>query len=197
MEQSLRKYDRECMKMAMLKHEETFRQQVHELHRLYRVQKLLMRNMKNKELKERRMPAYSQSELTNWNGANNKYSCNPGYRDYNLGRPSSALNLDLPADEYIGNAEEDIELELTLGIGGSGKKREGTPFTSDSGASFSSSSTESGGLMSHEWGLHQVRDVSSGFPYERTMPYDVGEGVRQDGVKQPAWFFQCLSLKMT
>ncbi|KZV29888.1 hypothetical protein F511_17312 [Dorcoceras hygrometricum] len=38
----LNPYHKECMKMAMLKHEETFRDQVNELHRLYRIQKILM-----------------------------------------------------------------------------------------------------------------------------------------------------------
>ena len=38
----VRQCDMEVMKMAMLKHEETFRQQVHELHRLYRIQMQLM-----------------------------------------------------------------------------------------------------------------------------------------------------------
>ncbi|XP_073063823.1 uncharacterized protein [Primulina eburnea] len=38
-------YDKEYMKMAMLKHEETFRDQVNELHRLYRIQKMLMKEI--------------------------------------------------------------------------------------------------------------------------------------------------------
>ncbi|XP_047336489.1 uncharacterized protein LOC124940054 [Impatiens glandulifera] len=38
-------YDKEYMKMAMLKHEETFKQQVHELHRLYQIQKGLMKDI--------------------------------------------------------------------------------------------------------------------------------------------------------
>ncbi|KAE9449623.1 hypothetical protein C3L33_18473, partial [Rhododendron williamsianum] len=46
MEKLLKPYDREYMKMAMLKHEETFKHQVYELHRLYRIQKILMKSMK-------------------------------------------------------------------------------------------------------------------------------------------------------
>ncbi|KAG6512593.1 uncharacterized protein LOC121977986 [Zingiber officinale] len=38
----MNQYDRECMKIAMLKQEEIFRYQVHELHRLYKIQKVLM-----------------------------------------------------------------------------------------------------------------------------------------------------------
>ncbi|XP_039158345.1 uncharacterized protein LOC120286095 [Eucalyptus grandis] len=47
MEKLLRPYDKEHMKLAMLKHEETFREQVYELHRLYRIQKALMKNSKS------------------------------------------------------------------------------------------------------------------------------------------------------
>ncbi|CAN8251431.1 unnamed protein product [Cochlearia groenlandica] len=46
MEKILQPYEKQYMKMAMLKHEETFKEQVYELHRLYRVQKILMKNMK-------------------------------------------------------------------------------------------------------------------------------------------------------
>ncbi|CAH2043226.1 unnamed protein product [Thlaspi arvense] len=45
MEKLLKPYEKQYMKMAMLKHEETFKQQVYELHRLYQVQKILMKNM--------------------------------------------------------------------------------------------------------------------------------------------------------
>ncbi|CAG7860516.1 hypothetical protein BRARA_I00850 [Brassica rapa] len=45
MEKLLNPYEKQYMKMAMLKHEETFKQQVNELHRLYQVQKILMENM--------------------------------------------------------------------------------------------------------------------------------------------------------
>ncbi|XP_072987406.1 uncharacterized protein [Typha latifolia] len=182
MEKFIRNCDKEYMKMAMLKHEETFRQQVHELHHLYRVQKLLMRDMK----KSRELQRQSSNS------------------PQNQSKPRRALHLELPADEYIVTTEEDAmleneeenELELTLAIGSSRKKREGTPYASDSGASFSSSSTESAGLIGHEWGLVQVPDVSNSFQYQKTRPF-VAEGMRQDGLKQPPWLYQCLSLKMT
>ncbi|CAN6969158.1 unnamed protein product [Brassica oleracea var. botrytis] len=45
MEKLLNPSEKQYMKMAMLKHEETFKQQVYELHRLYQVQKILMKNM--------------------------------------------------------------------------------------------------------------------------------------------------------
>ncbi|KAJ4887576.1 Uncharacterized protein Rs2_27324 [Raphanus sativus] len=49
MEKILNPYEKQFMKMAMLKHEETFKQQVYELHRLYQVQKILMKNMQINE----------------------------------------------------------------------------------------------------------------------------------------------------
>ncbi|WOK92340.1 hypothetical protein Cni_G01031 [Canna indica] len=42
MERCLKKHGKEYMKMVMLKQEETFRYQVHELHRLHQTQMLLM-----------------------------------------------------------------------------------------------------------------------------------------------------------
>ncbi|KAJ0236537.1 hypothetical protein HA466_0258250 [Hirschfeldia incana] len=45
MENLLNPYEKQYMKMAILKHEETFKQHVNELHRLYQVQKILMENM--------------------------------------------------------------------------------------------------------------------------------------------------------
>ncbi|CAH8390526.1 unnamed protein product [Eruca vesicaria subsp. sativa] len=49
MEKLLNPYEKQYMKMAMLKHEETFKQQVYELHRLYQVQKILMKSMQINE----------------------------------------------------------------------------------------------------------------------------------------------------
>ncbi|KAF3333869.1 hypothetical protein FCM35_KLT01560 [Carex littledalei] len=165
MEHFLKQCDKELMKMAMIKHEETFRQQVHELHRLYRIQKQLMRDVKStNELKRQRS---SMSP--------------PNHHS----KPRRALNLQLPADEYIVSTqdEHETELELTLAIGCTRKKREGTPLASDSGGSFSSSSTESGGPVNHEW-----------------VPLPVTDHVMVrsfDEIKNPPWFVQCLSLRMT
>ncbi|CAL9206503.1 unnamed protein product [Musa hybrid cultivar] len=169
MERFLRKYDKECMKMMMLKHEETFRQQVHELHRLYRVQKLLMRGINTEQSRRRRR------------------------------RRCRVLNLELPADEYIerGEAdatvdveqEDDIELALTIGSGWRNWEE-----TYDSGASFSSSSTGSGELKTsgHGWELRQVEDVS--FSYGNGFEL---EALRASRLKRPPWHLQCSSLRMT
>ncbi|OIT39361.1 PREDICTED: uncharacterized protein LOC109238193 [Nicotiana attenuata] len=49
MEKLLNPYDKEYMKMAMVKHEETFREQVYELHRLYHIQKILMKTISSSQ----------------------------------------------------------------------------------------------------------------------------------------------------
>ncbi|KAG0489045.1 hypothetical protein HPP92_007658 [Vanilla planifolia] len=112
-------YDKEYMKMAMLKHEETFKHQVHELHRLYRVQKVLMKETEAK-------------------------------------KTSSNANVE------VWNAEDDKEaaLELTLATGCRVKKKkeDDTSFTSDSGGSFSWSSTESSGMKKAEQGKQDRRN---------------------------------------
>lgn len=96
-----------------------------------------------------------------------------------------ALNLQLSADEYIVSTENEYktELELTLSIRCSGKKRESTPLASDSGGSFSSSLTESGGPVNHDWVPHHATDhfLLRSF----------------DEIKNTPWFVQCLSLRMT
>ncbi|KAJ8501180.1 hypothetical protein OPV22_011732 [Ensete ventricosum] len=196
MERFLRKYDKECMKMMLLKHEETFRQQVQELHRLYRVQKLLMRDTKIKQ---------SFADCTQYHvggGKDAADSCVPSssHRERRR-RRRRVLNLELPADEYIERAEEDAmlegeqegDIELTLATGSSSwRKREETSLTSDSVASVSSSSTESGGLKlsGHGWELQQqVGDVN--------ISYELGGGLREDRLQHPSWHLQCLSLRMT
>ncbi|KAI4381246.1 hypothetical protein MLD38_007338 [Melastoma candidum] len=56
MEKLVRSYDKERMKLAMLKHEQTFKEQVYELHRLYRIQKTLMKALKGERGDGRRHP---------------------------------------------------------------------------------------------------------------------------------------------
>lgn len=242
MERSPKPHDKEFMKMAMLKHEETFRHQVmrnmlnslmfplspslqkldrflglffflvqvHELHRLYRVQKLLMRDMMNAELKRQQASEHYQPTLGRWNVESERGSNQPCYSSYwDQRKPHQRLDLELPAEEYIGKddgdmmleVEEEGGLELTLAIGSSRsqRKKEEASFTSDSGVSFSSSSSDSGAvkLNSQEWGLFQVPDITMRFQDEREGGFNVEERMRQDGLKQPPWLFQWLNLNMT
>ncbi|KAK3032909.1 hypothetical protein RJ639_034957 [Escallonia herrerae] len=195
MEKHLKPYDKECMKMAMLKHEETFREQVYELHRLYKIQKMLMKNT------ARSRP----------NGHNQISDPCDIYQ-----KPRWNLDLERPAEEYIaevnGNGvlenEDEREIELTLGLASYyQRKKVETPPTSDSGPSFSSSSTGSGiyqrmdtrrgGSTGPKWGLVEVPNSTPSFLSGRRKSSDMEDQLRQDRLKQPPWLVQVLSLKMT
>ncbi|CAL9091524.1 unnamed protein product [Musa textilis] len=56
MERQLECCDRDSLRNAMLKHEEIFKQQVHELHRLYGVQKTLMAELGKKQVSLHTVP---------------------------------------------------------------------------------------------------------------------------------------------
>ncbi|EES16232.1 uncharacterized protein LOC8068141 [Sorghum bicolor] len=208
-QQLVRQCDMEVMKMAMLKHEETFRQQVHELHRLYRIQRELMSDL----TRDVDAPAL----LTTTTRRRSK-------------QPRRALNLQLPADEYIVSADEDhdhaagTELELTLAIGGRCSSAAGTgsrrknhrrrqrdnagsggsssPFGSDcSGASvLSSSSPPSSAEYYSDDGpaVFHAPPPPPPPPCQRAVAFDLGEGMM---MRQHApWLLQCqqyLSLRMT
>ncbi|XP_074562068.1 uncharacterized protein LOC141818990 [Curcuma longa] len=197
MEMFLRKYDRECMKMMMMKHEETFRHQVHELHRLYRVQKLLMRDVKDDELKSQR---FTNSTHSNQLGEPRNVSGSflLSHKELRLPHGQRVLNLELPADQYIERAEEDGGgIELALTIGNSWRKGDEVSFTSDEAASFSSSSTETGGLKlsGNGWELQGMEEGNFCYDSNRKNGYEM-EGVREESLKQPSWHIQCLGLKM-
>ncbi|RLN28366.1 keratin, type II cytoskeletal 2 epidermal-like [Panicum miliaceum] len=190
--QVVRQCDMEVMKMAMLKHEETFRQQVHELHRLYRIQRQLMSDLTRDELVATRRRSK---------------------------QPRRALNLQLPADEYIVSADEDdeaagAELELTLAVGGRRKSNNrrrrqeqhgspgggggSSPFGSDdcSGASLLSSSPSSAEYYSDEAPAAAFHAPPLP-PCQRAMAFDLGDGMMR---QQAPWLTQCqqfLSLRMT
>ncbi|KAG6395924.1 hypothetical protein SASPL_142057 [Salvia splendens] len=92
----MNQFDKEYMKMAMLKHEETFREQVFELHRLHRIQKMLMKDME----KNARMDRSSTTTST----------CNgPEPRPEQAGE--SVGKCGVPETGY----DDQTNLELTLG----------------------------------------------------------------------------------
>ncbi|KAK8652929.1 hypothetical protein V6N13_126952 [Hibiscus sabdariffa] len=191
----LRPYDKEFMRMAILKHEETFKQQVYELHRLYRIQKTLMKSMETSR------------------------PINGSYMHHQSSR--TRLDLEHPADdddEFINESE----IELTLGPTKSmSRKKHGTPtLTSDSGQnSFSSSSTESCHMINgrpsssmatkrktntardefigRELGLLQVTDSTLGYQNGSKNNVDLEQQLRQERLNQPPWLFQVLSMNMT
>ena len=138
------------------------------------------------------------------------------------------LDLERPADQEYNIAESDhhgnkmlevideSEIELTLGPTRYvlPRKKHGTPpLTSDSGPSFSSSSTESSHmnktsssmikqtrreeLSGRELGLLQVTDMTLGYQSGSKNNIDLEEQLRQERLKQPPWLFQVLSMNMT
>ncbi|KAG8093027.1 hypothetical protein GUJ93_ZPchr0012g19137 [Zizania palustris] len=176
------------MKMAMLKHEETFRQQVHELHRLYRIQRQLMNDLTMAELSSgrRRQPRRSK-------------------------QPRRALNLQLPADEYIVSAAADddsdtAELDLTLAVGGrtSARKCNNAAAAAAAAASpLASDYSGSTGLSSPSSAEYSEGAVFHAPPppppcQQRAMAFDLGmaEAMKQ---QQSPWLMQCqyLSLRTT
>ncbi|KAE8655175.1 Class III peroxidase [Hibiscus syriacus] len=206
MESLFRPYDKEYMKMAMLKHEKTFKHQVYELHRHYRIQKTRMKSI------ERSRPNGSFiMKKNNQQGNTNMHH-------------SSRMRLDLehPAAEAdhqgykVAESDhgrlEDIderEIELTLGLTKyTPRKKHGTPLTSDSGPTFSSP-TESSHIKKTSttreefngnddgMGLFQVTDMTLMYQNGSINNNELEEQLRQERLKQPPWFFQVLSTNMT
>ncbi|KAF7828639.1 uncharacterized protein G2W53_019803 [Senna tora] len=188
MEKLAKPYDKEYMRIAMLKHEETFKEQVYELHRLYRIQKMLMKNMEKSRGNE-----LSQRE---WNL---KIAIGSTQNDHNKSaqrKPQMKFDLEQPAEEHIAESDGDgvrdimdeTEIELTLGPSSyNRRKKVETPLTSDSGNSLSSSST----------GSSHINKTSSLCQSGIRNSFDVEERPRQDRLKQPPWPFHVLSLNIT
>lgn len=166
----------------MLKHEETFKEQVYELHRLYRIQKMLMKSIQSSS---------NGRKQETWN-KNNLH--------HHLQQQSSritSLDLERPAEEFIAESNcsrmleiiDESEIELTLGPPANysrRKKKPVTPLTSDSGPSFSSSSAES----SHVNRTTTKEGFLQGTDMRNKMGIDIEEQLKQ----QPPWMFQVLSL---
>ncbi|KAM1529610.1 uncharacterized protein LOC126601313 isoform X1 [Malus sylvestris] len=115
MEKLLKPYDKEYMRMAILKHEETFKEQVYELHRLYHLQKILMKSSIGK-----RRPNVQKQESWDLNYHHNQEAQFNPQRKLDLEQPAAAAG----AGEYIADTEGDdgvleiideTEIELTLG----------------------------------------------------------------------------------
>ncbi|CAN6381872.1 unnamed protein product [Urochloa humidicola] len=174
--------EREQMRMAILKQEQIFRQQVHELHQLYHVQKQLMQQMPTTTLLNR-APAIvdvkPKPQLDIWHSekATNTQQF-ISFSNYKAPAPAPA-----PAEE--------CNLELTLATGPSSScnaekqqgKRLKSSSNSDSGTTaVSSTSTDSE--------LEQFREVDVTAPAAR-FP---SESRRMDQMGQGPWMYR-LSLK--
>ncbi|CAI8609354.1 unnamed protein product [Vicia faba] len=199
MEKLVRSCDREYMRMAMLKHEETFKQQVYELHRLYRIQKIMMQNMEARrgvEVKEQEW--YFRNAISLTQNAN----CS---KDARGKRTRIKFDLERPAEEHIAESDDDegidlideMEIELTLGPSRYTRSKKGeTPITSDSGHSLSSSSSGSSDINKiRRYMTHQKREEPSGITRNT---FGIEEQLRQqERLKQSPWFFQVMNLNMT
>ncbi|XP_027345933.1 uncharacterized protein LOC113857878 [Abrus precatorius] len=212
MEKLVRSCDKEYMRMAMLKHEETFKEQVYELHRLYRIQKILMQNVEARrgiEISEQGW--YFRNAIGFTQNANHR-----GAQE----KPKMKFDLERPAEERIAESDDGVlemidetEIELTLGPSSyNRRKKVETPLTSDSGHSLSSSSTgsshmnktrchssnatreESSGNIVR---LVQVPDSTSGCQSGIRNSYDIEEQLRQERLKQSPWLFQVWNLNIT
>lgn len=184
--------------MAMLRQEEMFREQVFELHRLFQIQKMLM---KNTSCQHKR------------NGEKVDQYINFSHDMHQP--PMQVLDLEQPAEEKIDalEMEDESEIELTLGPSNYYPRRKAaeTPRTSDSGLSFSSSSTGSSHikrtnskiqrmtdtrkeeLTAQKWGLVEVSNLNPGFLSGRRNSSDM----EQERLQQPPRMFPVLSLNMT
>ncbi|KAM3260453.1 hypothetical protein ACQJBY_051613 [Aegilops geniculata] len=216
MEQAFMHCDKDTLKMAMLKHEETFRQQVHDLHRLYRIQKLLMRDLK-REIKSQQSGLSASpngspgAEYDHHRRASALDACSYEqqwqYGATTTRRGSHAAATPRAAQAQLSpeaTDDEEAELELTLAVGSGGKKRYSDGHCSP-GESFSSSTTESDTLTGgQDWQQAQAQHqlvgtgAGAGSPYHKRRPAGFGAEQAEDGgVQQPSpLLLHWLSLRM-
>ncbi|PSR87931.1 Gamma-zein like [Actinidia chinensis var. chinensis] len=179
MEKVTRPYDKEYMKMAMLQHEETFKQQVYELHRLYRIQKILMKSIDHNRPK--------RQNQERWNSPNHHQIHEKALQGHDLEQPVGEYIQESDADGQLEIEDDEREIELTLGPSSYyRRKKVETPPSSVSGPSFSSSSTRSSHMM--------MRTTNSGVQSARKKSFGVEEELR---LKQNPWLFHALGLNMT
>lgn len=179
MSRYLRQYEKEHMKMAMLKQEETFKQQVQELHRLYRVQQILMTGMSNPVPSVRYKPDDERQAQGNEAGSSRSWD---------------SEKRKAPPPTVI----EEGDLDLTLAIGTLVKAemkstKKDTSSSVDSRTSISSSSTDSGSPDCRVLPPHPSQLGSSSSTVKATAA-NLGQRVEQEGINQPHWLHQCLNL---
>ncbi|XP_049385141.1 uncharacterized protein LOC125849163 [Solanum stenotomum] len=205
MEKLINPYDKEYMKMAMLKHEEIFREQVYELHRLYQTQKLLMKNMSTST---NRPQQDHHHVVVNHLDSNKKITARQCI-DLEI-RP----NTD---EEHIAESAGEDELELTLGLSSYNVRRRRKTAHFDSSSPSFSSSNSTGSASSQikhittnlvrnnegsKWGLEEKLPVSNNFQIgartsQSNQNVDQDQYRSQDSLNNPPWLFQVLSLNMT
>lgn len=180
MEKVLQHYDKERMRMAMLKHEETFRQQVYELHRLYKIQKMLMDEQQQRSGKQ------TQTNIVECN--NNSMVMEDDHE--------SELELTLslgPLRRGKTDKSESGQSTVSSSSTGSTQTRKTSP-----------KDVNSSGLTRSEDNMNQFVAWGSGagkFPQGSGSGsgsgFEPGFSNGQQNNSHPAWLFQALSLKLT
>uniref|UniRef100_A0A0D3HP79 Uncharacterized protein n=2 Tax=Oryza barthii TaxID=65489 RepID=A0A0D3HP79_9ORYZ len=195
--------EREQMRMAILRQEQTFRQQVHELHRLYHVQKQLMKQMQIAKLNQAQAIAANAETKPKFEITFAENSTNHHHHHQFYSFQSSKIMSPPAAAAADQEEEEECDLELTLatgsGGGGDGKgKKEVRSSNSDSGTAASSTSTESE-LAQFKNHHHQQLDCAAA-PAARFQGESKKRVVvvvdNEMSLLQPPWLNQCLSLRM-
>ncbi|KAF5780180.1 hypothetical protein HanXRQr2_Chr11g0469031 [Helianthus annuus] len=180
MDKFVQPYDKECMKMAMLKHEETFKEQVYELHRLYQIQKMLMKNIQSSRNNYKENICFN-----NYQEQKNKTDLEQSTTTIDYDHVTQTLNNDQDFEE------DDCEIELTLAPTSFNRRRSMTnkPETSDSVTGHSSSSSGSNNIKKVEIVTRENSSFLSGNRKTNTSS--------DRSLKQPPWMYQVLSLNMT
>lgn len=133
--------------------------QVHELHRLYQAQQRLMGEM----------------------NTNKEFQRDPHHTTFELEHPAEKQDRNFMQVE-----SQENNLELTLATGNRRLKKKATTLCSESGSSFSSSSsTVSATMKNQSDDQFRISEIDMRFKLETH---------RQSGLKHDPWFSQCLSL---
>uniref|UniRef100_A0A0E0MHG5 Uncharacterized protein n=1 Tax=Oryza punctata TaxID=4537 RepID=A0A0E0MHG5_ORYPU len=198
--------EREQMRMAILRQEQTFRQQVHELHRLYHVQKQLMKQMQIAKLNQAQaittaIETKPKFEITFAENSTN-------HHQFYSFQSSNSKIISSPTAAADQEEEEECDLELTLATGSSSGgdgtarqqkgKKEVRSSNSDSGTAASSTSTESE-LAQFKDHHHQLdcTAAATAVRFESESKKRVVVVVDNEmSLLQPPWLNQCLSLRM-
>ncbi|KAE9607805.1 hypothetical protein Lal_00040117 [Lupinus albus] len=190
--------EKEYMRMAMLKHEEIFKEQIYELHRLYRVQKILMKNMESRrgnEVNEREW--YFNNAISLTQNVHNK-----GAQE----KPQMKIDLEKPAEEHIAESDDEeldnideAEIELTLGPSRYSHRKK---FSAPDSHTLSSSYDRSCNINTTRCKTYKssysktMQDSTSGFQSGIRNSFGIEEQLKQDRFKQSPWLLQVLNLNI-
>ncbi|KAL9229820.1 hypothetical protein vseg_005248 [Gypsophila vaccaria] len=213
--------NKDYMRMAMLKHEETFKEQVYELHRLYRMQKMLMQSVRTNQQKQGRFLVDSNNKgftidynhqeavqrgnnniLTNGKSHHGITGLNGPENDQVL-RPSPITR---PNSNNVSNNTlvlDESEIELTLSLGPSAhnprRRRTDSGHESLSSSSTGSSQTRKKSPKSNGSSLLAIGDQQFTWGSSTNFPQgaDLEPGFSNGPPNNSPWLFQGLSLKST